>query len=369
MGMVVLRENQAGRFDFVGDDAGSLRRPLDGVQIFEFSAAVAADDVLQAEFLRQGDAFVDVFGGAGDAMGGHDFQTEIIAGLFEILRSHAAPTGGFDAHVADVGDGFQNVRHAEFFRFSSQRVKLDRQFTFAHDCLLCFLFVLSFDSKKPRKSLHGDQFIFTCADAELFGMLQLDLPVRRGRNILEMIMMATVAFAEDAGHQRGHLVDGVRAGLVKSHGIERGEHADVRDDRRVVFRMAVAERRDVHDDADMEMRAAFQHGPGVFRHLLVQRTGHGVVACADGVLRADGDALAAADAFVMIDDGLAGAEILCAMRADFRAKTAADALLGVYERLAVAMLFHFTRSGAAAHADVLDGAAEARHFMAFEMRQ
>ena len=44
MGMVVLRENQAGRFDFVGDDAGSLRRPLDGVQIFEFSAAVAADD-------------------------------------------------------------------------------------------------------------------------------------------------------------------------------------------------------------------------------------------------------------------------------------------------------------------------------------
>ena len=83
-------------------------------------------------------------------MGGHDFEAEIVTGFLEILRCHAAPSGGFDAHVTDVGDSLQNVRHAEFLRFSSQRVELDRQFTFAHDCLLCFQIILSFNVKNVK---------------------------------------------------------------------------------------------------------------------------------------------------------------------------------------------------------------------------
>ena len=79
-----------------------------------------------------------------------------------------------------------------------------------------------------------------------------------------MIVMATVAFAKNTScDQSRHLVDSVRTGLIQRHGIERSEHADVRDDWRVIFRMAIAERRNVHHDADMEMRTAFQNGPCV----------------------------------------------------------------------------------------------------------
>ena len=49
----------------------------------------------------------------------------------------------------------------------------------------------------------------------------------------------------------------IRAGAVQSHRIKGSKHSHIRNDRDIVFCMAVAVGRHVNDQADMEMRPVF----------------------------------------------------------------------------------------------------------------
>lgn len=71
----------------------------------------------------------------------------------------------------------------------------------------------------------------------------------------------------------------------------------------------------------------------------------------------------------MIDMALFVHDPRAVVGADLRARTAADAKIGLHIRLAVGVHGHLARTRAAAHADVLERAAEARLFMALEVCQ
>ena len=88
-----------------------------------------------------------------------------------------------------------------------------------------------------------------------------------------------------------------------------------------------------------------------------------------GVVGADADAAAAADALIVVDDSLSADKADRAVRAVAGALAAAAAQLGIDDRLAGIVLLHLARAGAAAHAGVLQRAAEARLLMALEVVQ
>ena len=120
----------------------------------------------------------------------------------------------------------------------------------------------------------------------------------------------------------------------------------------------------------MEGRAVIADCGGVFGHLAVQHLVGAVALGIDGVEVAGTDAAAAALALVLVDDSLVllvvcngvGAALLGAAVA-----AAAQALL--HGRVAGSVLLHLARAGAAAHADVLDGTAEAGGLVALEVGQ
>ena len=133
--------------------------------------------------------------------------------------------------------------------------------------------------------------------------------------------------------------------------------------------MAVAVRRNVHDQVDVEARAVLADGLGVFGHLAVQFFIGIPFDSLNGIKSTGTDAAAAAFAQVFVDvgnvifisDGVRTAFLSAAMTV--------LALAFVNFRFARRMLFHLAGAAAAAHADILDGAAKARHFMALEMSQ
>ena len=101
-------------------------------------------------------------------------------------------------------------------------------------------------------SLHGDQLVLARAEADLFAVLQAGAPVGGGGDVGEVVVMAVLRLAEHTVGDGGLGVDGVGAGLVERHGVEAREHAHVRDYRRVVLGVAVAEGADVDDQTDVE---------------------------------------------------------------------------------------------------------------------
>ena len=177
--------------------------------------------------------------------------------------------------------------------------------------------------------------------------------------------------------------DGIGAGLVDGDRVEAREHADIVDDRRVVFGMAIAVGANVHGERNVEARAAVDDGLGVLGDLAVEHVGRGVMAGLDGVLVAHADAAAAAHAAIMVDSsnvnrtGVAVGELALtgvvkrdsAVRTDLFAGTAANTVLGRDVWLAGGMLLHLAGAAAAAHAQVLHGAAKAGLLMAFKVRE
>ena len=193
-----------------------------------------------------------------------------------------------------------------------------------------------------------------------------------------------VAHARELGvRQRGLLLDGVDAGLVERDRIEARKEADVTDDGLVVLVVAVAVGAHIDGQADVERRTPVDDGLGVLGDLVVEDLGRRVVVGVDGVLIAHGDAAAAAHAAVVVDARHVDLALLSAgeldladlveaegaVRADLRALAAADALGGLHVGLARRVLVHLSGAGAAAHADVLHGAAEARALVALEVRE
>ncbi len=167
----------------------------------------------------------------------------------------------------------------------------------------------------------------------------------------------------------GLFIHRVRARHVERHRIKRGKHTDIRHDGNIVFRMAVAVRRHIHNEADMEIRSAGKHRLRVFGNLAIQDIVALILRRHDRILRANADTTAAAHTFIMVNRGLSVYDGRAVVRAHFRAASAADTTLLHNIRLARAVHFHFSGTGAAAHAHVFEGAAEARALMSLEMVQ
>ena len=164
---------------------------------------------------------------------------------------------------------------------------------------------------------------------------------------------------------------GVHTGLVQGQGIKGGEHADVGEDGGVVLGVAVTVGADVHNERDVEVGTAVHHCFGILRHAAIQVLHSGPTGEVDGVKVAGTDAPATAHAVlgdnVHLPGGLVKGQTL--VGALLHARLAAHALVLVYGGLTVVVLLLLTGPGAAAHADVLDGAAKARHLMALEVVQ
>ena len=210
-------------------------------------------------------------------------------------------------------------------------------------------------------------------EADLFGLFQRGLPFDIGVAVLEMVVVDVyVLFGKTVaqlavGDRRG-LQARVGTGLIQRDGIKAGEHPNIRQDGRIVFAMAVAVGADILHQTDVEGRPAMADGGGVFGHLPIQHFGGGIVRAEDDVLRAGADAAAAALAQVVIDVGLVILEIDGAAAAILGAVAAADAVFGLGDDgLAVGVLIHLPGAAAAAHADILDGPAEAGQFVALKM--
>ena len=145
--------------------------------------------------------------------------------------------------------------------------------------------------------------------------------------------------------------------------------------------MAIAIGADIHGKRDMEARATVDDGLGVLGDLAVEHVGRGVIAGLDAVLVACRNAATAAHAAIVVDGGhvhragvavgklaLAGVvERDSVVRADLFAGTAANAVLGRDVRLAGGMLLHLAGAAAAAHAQVLHGAAKAGLLMTLKV--
>ena len=175
--------------------------------------------------------------------------------------------------------------------------------------------------------------------------------------------------------------DGIGAGLVDGDRVEAREHADVVDDRRVVFGMAIAVGADIHGERDVEARTAVDDGLGVLGDLTVEHVGRGIIVGLDAVLVARRNAASAAHAAIVVDGshvnraGVAVGKLALtrtvkrdgAVRANLLAGTAANTVLGRDVRLAGGMLLHLAGAAAAAHAQVLHGAAKAGLLMALKV--
>ena len=133
--------------------------------------------------------------------------------------------------------------------------------------------------------------------------------------------------------------------------------------------MAVTVGRYITDQRYMEAGPVLAHRQAVLCHSVIEYRNGVLEIRRDRILRAHRQTPAAAHTFIMID--------LCLAVLDHRRTVGTYSVAGaasytgrrVHARLAVAVLFHLTRSGTAAHTDILQGAAEACHLMALKMRQ
>ena len=103
-------------------------------------------------------------------------------------------------------------------------------------------------------------------------MVKLKLPVCFGRNIHEVVVVMIAMFRKDAVCKRFLAVHRIRTRLIQSNRVERSEHSDIRDNRSIIFRVAVTVRGDIHHKTDMELRTAVDNRERVFRHLLVKQS-------------------------------------------------------------------------------------------------
>lgn len=118
----------------------------------------------------------------------------------------------------------------------------------------------------------------------------------------------------------------------------------------------------------MEVGLVLQDGLGIFGDLAVQVLG-GVPCGEDGsVVLAECDTLAASYAFIIVDNSLVvNVERECVVSAMAYTDTAADAVVAVDDRLGVAVHLEFAAYRTAAHAEVLEGAAETCLLVALEV--
>ena len=133
--------------------------------------------------------------------------------------------------------------------------------------------------------------------------------------------------------------------------------------------MAVAVGADIAHQGHVEAGAPVADGLRVFGNFAVKDLVGAVVGIVNGVERAGADAAAAALALIVVDDGLVIYVVDGVAATLAGAAAAAAAEVFIDGRFAVLVLIHLARATAAAHADVLQSAAEAGDFVALEVRQ
>ena len=219
-----------------------------------------------------------------------------------------------------------------------------------------------------------DQFIFACTDTDFFGMFEARFPFAFRCGVLEMVVMvveirAMHAVIQLASRHRSGRKTSIYASLVECQRVLGDKHTDVREDRRVVFRMAIAIRGDVQYQRDMEMRASVYHRLGIFRHLVVEELGCMIVGRVDGIEITCRDASSASQAIFGIHLHLHGflveyQPVVSALEHTTLASTALR--LGNLD-LSADVLVALAGTRAASHTNVLDGTSEARHFVSLEV--
>ena len=85
-----------------------------------------------------------------------------------------------------------------------------------------------------------------------------------------------------SGH-RGSGQASIHTSLVECQRVLRYEHTDVRQDRCIVFGMAIAIRRDVQHERDVEVGTSVDDRLGIFRHFVVQELRRVEVGGIDGI--------------------------------------------------------------------------------------
>ena len=88
-------------------------------------------------------------------------------------------------------------------------------------------------------------------------MVEAALPVGCGAGIGKVVVMAVVLLCQDASSHNRLAVNSVHTGHIQGYWVERCKHTNVWNDRHVIFRMAIAVRRNVNDQADMEVWTIF----------------------------------------------------------------------------------------------------------------
>ena len=221
-----------------------------------------------------------------------------------------------------------------------------------------------------------DQFIFAGTQANLFRMFEARFPFALRSGVLKMVVVvveirAVHVIVQLASWQWSSGKASIHASLVEGKRILGDKHTDVRKDRRIVFRMAIAIRRDVQYQRDMEMRATVDHRLGIFRHLVVEELRSMVVGRVDGIEITCGNASSATQTVVGIDLHLHGFLVeLQPVVGTLEHATLASAALRLADLdLSADVLVALAGTRSASHTDVLDGTAEARHFMSLEVAE
>ena len=222
--------------------------------------------------------------------------------------------------------------------------------------------------------LQTNQFILPGAEAEFFCMLKRRLPVGIRMRRMEMVvgivdMMAFMFIKQQALRIGGCCIDGINTSLVECNRVKRSKHTDIRDQRHIVFGMAVAVRGYIDDQRDVEAGTAIDDRLGVFGNFAVEHNVGFIIPTADRIGGTNTNAPAAANAFIMVNVCLFLGDRDRAMGANTLAHAAADTGRRVDLRLAGIVHFHFTGARAAAHANVFQASAEAGCLVAFKVRQ
>ena len=200
-------------------------------------------------------------------------------------------------------------------------------------------------------------------------MGNLAAPVGVGEGAGEVIEIRPVGLIQlGAGHD-GLGVDGIGAGQVQRHRVKGGEHTHIGDNGQVILGMAVAVGAHVPHQRDVEIGPSVQNRLGVLGNLAVQHGGGLGVGGVDGPHRAGVDAPATAHALRPVDVHDAALQLGAFVGTVLGAGAAANAFFGVHLGAALAVHLPLAGIGAAAHAQVLHGAAEAGFLMALEVVQ